>query len=157
TDLAAITKFRKLTLGSEPGLTSSIAPTTTNGDLTGSSAFPCDVTINSGATLTVSNVLNAGTHTLFLNSGTSVMPLPGGMLKAANLALQSVSGLGFVNDPFVTAVGHLAASTGRYGPYIQNTGSLTIGFAGEPFTGVVDTGAAAAIQGGDANIGITTS
>ena len=80
---------------------------------------------------------------------------------AGNLALSAATGIGALGTPaqlIVTQVSNLVANTATGGIFITNTGELTIGYSGDPFTGVRVLGGSGAIELTNNNtVNITTS
>ena len=67
-----------------------------------------------------------------------------GALAATDLALSANTGIGTSASPVPTATANLVAKNATSGGiFISNTGDLNIGFSGDPFQGVLDSGAAA--------------
>jgi hypothetical protein len=99
--------------------------------------FTQNLTINSNITT------HAGFSTLVLESGGNVTETGGSSITVTNLAVQAATGIGAsgAGNALSTTVSNLVANTATGGIFISNTGALTIGFTGEPFAGVMDTGA----------------
>ena len=114
------------------------------------------------ASIAIDNsIAGAGTNNVIFSSGTiasgsisadttlgtgttgSITDSSGATLQATNLALSAVSGIGAANAPITTQVSHLVARMTNFfatGLFVSNTGTLTIGFAGDPFQGVQTNG-----------------
>ena len=100
--------------------------------------------------------LNAGSAKL-IATGNSVNQTAG-TLTASKMALQDSTGLGTGGTHMLTQVSNLVARTSVGGIFIDNTGDVNIGFAGDPFQGVRITGASGDISLGETgNLNVTTN
>ncbi len=84
---------------------------------------------------------------LFANNSSSlantISQTSGASLTVTNLALSSFGGIGTSTTPLITQVSNLVAQMTNFfatGLFISNTGTLTIGFPGDPFQGVQTNG-----------------
>jgi hypothetical protein len=72
--------------------------------------------------------------------------IAGGPIFATNAALTANTGIGTTGSALSTQFSNLVAQTAVGGIFVNNTGALNIGFAGDPFQGVTVNGASGAIQ-----------
>ena len=141
--LAPVTATQVINLGTstagELGLTN-----TELGEVTAAQLIIGSAANTGGIVVTADITTEAGYNTLELLTGGGAITDPGGFtIDPSNLALSAATGIGTSAAPMVTAVSNLVAlNTTSGGIFIDNTGDLTIGFTGEPFSGVQDTGAA---------------
>jgi hypothetical protein len=81
---------------------------------------------------------NAPSISLIADTGSVTNP---NQTDATNLSISANTGIGVSGTPLKTQAANLVAQTATGGIFISNTGALNIGFAGDPFQGVKDTGA----------------
>ena len=145
--LTPVTTSDAIDLGTNPapagtlGLSDAELGEVTAGQLTiGSAADTGDINITA-------NIASHNYTILELLAGAAITDASANSLGGTDLALSAGSGIGTNSSPVTTAVSNLAAENATSaGIFITNTGDLTIGFAGEPFQGVHDTGAGDPIQ-----------
>ena len=104
------------------------------------------VVVTANGNLTTGGIFGAVGSTLAsisLTATTGALAVTGA-LAATDLALSANTGIGTSASPVPTATANLVAKNATSGGiFISNTGDLNIGFGGDPFQGVLDSGAAA--------------
>jgi len=115
------------------------------------------LTISATGTLALNQAINVGAATAVLSTGTAITDGNGANteITAGDLALQAGSGIGTPAAPVVTKISNLAAATSSGGIYVNNTGALTIGFAGEPTPGVNNSGSGNIVLNNAGSVNIT--
>ena len=140
--LAPVTASEVIDLGTAPtttlGLSNAELGQVTSSQLTiGSST-------NTGGIAITNNIdSQTGIPILELLTGGAITDTGGFTLDPTDLALSGTTGIGTSMAPMMTVVSNLVAeNTTSGGIFISNTGDLTIGYSGDPFKGIRDTGAA---------------
>ncbi len=96
-----------------------------------------------------SGTISSGSISVNTTAGTgatgAISDSTGAILQATDLALSSDNGIGTASAPIVTQVSNLVSQDNSsngptIGTFISNTGTLTIGFSGDPFQGVMEMG-----------------
>ena len=140
--LAPATAGQVIDMGTKPGGTLGL----TNAELDEVTAKQLTIgsATNTGGIVVTANITASGYPTLELLTGGAITDPGGFTLDPTNLALSAANGIGTSIAPMITAATNLVAqNTATVGIFISNTGALTIGYTGDPFQGVKDTGAAA--------------
>ena len=122
--------------GTEAGNIADQAPTGTAID----NAAGTTLTLESGSGANLVGNISLGSATLNgANSSVIISAsgsISGGVIQAPELGLSGATGIGSASNPLLTQASSLVAHAGSGGVFVSNTGDLTVGYAGEPFSGV---------------------